>query len=41
MLILLGTDENSLDSQIAKRFGHANYYLQYNTENKKLKHSKI
>ena len=36
MLLLLGTDGNNLDSQIAKRFGHANYYLLYNTESKNL-----
>ncbi|MGK9476491.1 NifB/NifX family molybdenum-iron cluster-binding protein [Melioribacter sp. OK-6-Me] len=34
MLILLGADGNNLDSQIAKRFGHANYFILYNTDTK-------
>lgn len=34
MLILLGSDGNSLESPIAKRFGHANYFILYNTETK-------
>ena len=34
MLILIGSDGNKLDSQIAKRFGHAEYLIQYNTETK-------
>lgn len=34
MLILLGSDGNNLESPIAKRFGHANYFLLYNTETK-------
>jgi predicted Fe-Mo cluster-binding NifX family protein len=36
MKILLATDGNSLESFIAKRFGHANYYLIYNSELKDL-----
>jgi predicted Fe-Mo cluster-binding NifX family protein len=36
MLIVLGSDGNSLESPIAKRFGHANYYLLYNNESKNL-----
>jgi len=32
MLILLGSDGNNLESSIAKRFGHANYYIMFNTE---------
>jgi len=32
MLILLGSDGNNLESPIAKRFGHANYYTLFNTE---------
>jgi predicted Fe-Mo cluster-binding NifX family protein len=32
MKILLATDDNSLKSYIAKRFGHANYYLIYDSE---------
>lgn len=31
MLILLGSDGNNLESPIAKRFGHAKYFIQYNT----------
>ena len=34
MLILIGSDGNKLDSQIAKRFGHTEYLIQYNTETK-------
>lgn len=34
MLILIGSDGNSLESQIAKRFGHANYFILFNTEKK-------
>lgn len=33
MKILIGTDENTLDSHMSKRFGHANFYLIYNSEN--------
>jgi len=36
MLILIGSDGNNFESTIAKRFGHANYYLLYNTETKYL-----
>jgi len=32
MLILLGSDGRNLESPIAKRFGHANYYVIFNTE---------
>ena len=32
MLITVAADENSLESNVAKRFGHANFYLTYNTE---------
>lgn len=31
MMICLGTDGNTLDSTITKRFGHASYYILYNT----------
>jgi predicted Fe-Mo cluster-binding NifX family protein len=34
MLILIGSDGNSFESQIAKRFGHANYFILFNTEKK-------
>lgn len=34
MLILIGSDGNKLDSPIAKRFGHAGYFILYNTETK-------
>ncbi len=34
MLVLIGSDGNKLDSPIAKRFGHANYFILYNTETK-------
>jgi predicted Fe-Mo cluster-binding NifX family protein len=34
MLILIGSDGNKLDSPIAKRFGHAEYLIQYNTDTK-------
>ena len=36
MKILLATDGKTLESKIAKRFGHANYYLIFNNESKKL-----
>jgi len=32
MKILLATDGETLDSKIAKRFGHAHYYLIYDSE---------
>jgi predicted Fe-Mo cluster-binding NifX family protein len=32
MLILLGSDGNNLESLVAKRFGHANYYILFNSE---------
>jgi len=34
MKILLGTDGNNLNSKIAKRFGHAKYYLVCDNNNK-------
>ena len=34
MLLLIGSDGNKLESPIAKRFGHAEYLIQYNTETK-------
>lgn len=37
MLLLLGSDGNDLESPIAKRFGHAAYYLLYDTETHHLK----
>jgi len=36
MKILLATDGKTLESKIAKRFGHANYYLIFNNESKEL-----
>ena len=32
MLILIGSDGNNLESTIAKRFGHANYCILFNSE---------
>jgi predicted Fe-Mo cluster-binding NifX family protein len=34
MLVLIGSDGDSLESQIAKRFGHANYFILFNTDTK-------
>jgi predicted Fe-Mo cluster-binding NifX family protein len=34
MLIVIGSDGNSLDSPVAKRFGHADYFILFNTETK-------
>ncbi len=34
MLICIGSDGNNLESQVAKRFGHANYLILFNTETK-------
>lgn len=34
MLILIGSDGDKLESLISKRFGHANYFIKYNTETK-------
>jgi len=34
MLILISSDGNNLQSTIAKRFGHANYYIVFDTETK-------
>jgi len=36
MKILLATDGETLESKIAKRFGHANYYLIFDNESNKL-----
>lgn len=36
MLLLVGADGNKIDSPIAIRFGHAAFYLLYNTETKHL-----
>lgn len=32
MLVLIGADGNRLESPIAKRFGHANYFIVYDSE---------
>lgn len=34
MLIAIGADENKLESKVAKRFGHAAYYIIYNADDK-------
>lgn len=34
MLILIGSDGNNLESAVAKRFGHANYLIVFNSETK-------
>jgi predicted Fe-Mo cluster-binding NifX family protein len=34
VLILIGSDGNKLESRVAKRFGHANSYIIFNTETK-------
>lgn len=34
MILIIGADGNNLQSNIAKRFGHAAYYLIYNSESK-------
>jgi len=34
MLICIGSDGNNLESPVAKRFGHANYFLIFNSETK-------
>lgn len=34
MLVLIGSDGNKLDSPIAKRFGHAGYFIVFNTGTK-------
>jgi len=36
MKILLATDGETLESKIAKRFGHANYYLIYDNVSKEI-----
>ena len=36
MKILLATDGKTIKSKIAKRFGHANYYLIFDTESKEI-----
>ena len=35
MLIAAGSDGNSLKNKMAKRFGHAGYYIIYDTESQK------
>ncbi len=35
MLIMIGSDGKDPGSSVAKRFGHASYYLLYNTDTKK------
>lgn len=34
MLILIGSDGDKLNSPIARRFGHADYFILYNTDTK-------
>ncbi len=34
MLVVIGSDGNTLESKVAKRFGHANYFIQYDTNTK-------
>lgn len=34
MLIIVGADGNKLESPIAKRFGHAEFLIEYNTDTK-------
>ena len=34
MVILIGADGNKLESPVAKRFGHAEYLIKYNTDSK-------
>lgn len=34
MLMLIGSDGNKLESPVAKRFGHADYFILYNTDSK-------
>jgi len=34
MLLLIASVSNNMESYIAKRFGHANYYILYDTETK-------
>lgn len=36
MKIFIGTDSPELTGKIAKRFGHANYYLTYDSESKNM-----
>lgn len=35
MLILISSDGKNLESPVAKRFGHANYFILFNTDTKK------
>ena len=37
MIIAIGSDGNQLTDKISKRFGHANYYIIYDTESKEYK----
>ena len=32
MLVIIGADEDTLQSPVSKRFGHAPYFILYNTE---------
>lgn len=34
MLILIGSDGNNLESRVSKRFGHSNFFIVYDTDNK-------
>lgn len=36
MLIVIGSDGNTLNSQISKRFGHSNYFILYETNSQTL-----
>ncbi len=36
MIIAIGSDGNSLQNLVSKRFGHASYYLVYNSDSKHL-----
>lgn len=37
MLLAIGADENKLESKVAKRFGHAAYYIIYNIDDQSFK----
>ncbi|HET54770.1 MAG TPA: dinitrogenase iron-molybdenum cofactor biosynthesis protein [Ignavibacteria bacterium] len=37
MLIAIGSDGKNLENKVAKRFGHAAYYIIYNTDDKSFK----
>lgn len=36
MLVVIGSDGDTLESKVAKRFGHANYFVRYDTNTKSL-----